>query len=161
MKYPKLIIQVASLFIVFIIMTNCSDEPVDITIITDTDGDAISDSNDNCVNIANLDQLDTDNDGIGDECDDDDDNDGVLDNIDNCPLVANPNQEDLDNDGIGDVCDDSSMLASLFPCENGFADIYPCNDYDLMAHVPIEDLGGTGAEGNDSWGWTDSTTGKE
>jgi len=61
-----------------------------------------------------------------------------------------------DSNGGGNV-----SYIPLFSCENGFADIYPCNDYDLMAHVPIEDLGGTGAEGNDSWGWTDSTTGKE
>ena len=30
-----------------------------------------------------------------------------------------------------------------------------------MGHIPIEGLGGLGAKGNDSWGWTDSTTGKE
>jgi len=30
-----------------------------------------------------------------------------------------------------------------------------------MAHIPIDVLGGVGAEGNDSWGWTDITTGKE
>lgn len=56
---------------------------------------------------------------------------------------------------------DLNTFAPQFRCENGFADIYPCNDYDLMGHIPIEGLGGLGAEGNDSWGWTDSTTGKE
>ncbi|MDO5978525.1 choice-of-anchor B family protein [Flavivirga spongiicola] len=48
---------------------------------------------------------------------------------------------------------------SGIPCENGFADIYPCNDYDLMAQIPLSIFGAT--EGNDSWGWTDFTTDKE
>ena len=37
--------------------------------INDTDSDAICDENDNCPNISNPDQLDSDNDGMGDECD--------------------------------------------------------------------------------------------
>ena len=52
----------------------------------DTDGDGVLDSLDNCPLIANTDQLDTDEDGIGDVCDLDDDGDGVLDTLDNCPL---------------------------------------------------------------------------
>ena len=58
------------------------------------------------------------------------------------------------------IVDDNSSTAQ-FPCENGIADIYPCNNYDLMAHIPIADLGETGVQGNDSWGWTDTTAGKE
>jgi hypothetical protein len=36
---------------------------------SDTDGDTIADSVDNCPSIANTDQLDTDNDGVGNVCD--------------------------------------------------------------------------------------------
>jgi gliding motility-associated-like protein len=50
--------------------------------------------------------VDTDTDGIKDNCDDDDDNDGVLDTVDNCPLTSNADQADNDNDDLGDVCDD-------------------------------------------------------
>jgi choice-of-anchor B domain-containing protein len=92
----------------------------------------------------------------------DSDSDGVLDVDDNCPLIANPNQEDMDNNGIGDVCDDNSgNTIALSKCKNGMAGIYPCNGYDLMGHISIEELGGAGAQGNDSWGWTDPATGKE
>src|SRR6185369_14902252 len=51
----------------------------------DTDGDGISDDSDNCPGVANADQADADNDGLGDVCDPDDDNDGVSDTSDLCP----------------------------------------------------------------------------
>lgn len=54
--------------------------------------------------------------------------------------------------------DDNSAIV---PCTNGMAGIYPCNGYDLMASMAIDVLGGPGAVGNDSWGWTDPTNGKE
>jgi len=40
---------------------------------------------------------------------------------------------------------------------------YPCNDYDLMAHIPVSVLANTNGnpEGSDIWGWTDITTNKE
>ncbi|MFD1616124.1 choice-of-anchor B family protein [Gelatiniphilus marinus] len=91
----------------------------------------------------------------------DTDNDGIAESLDNCPSIANPDQADADNDGIGNLCD-SDFVNSKDPaaiCENGFAGIYPCKDYDLMAHLPINTF--NALEGNDSWGWTDSTTGNE
>lgn len=48
---------------------------------------------------------------------------------------------------------------ATFPCENGFADIYPCSGYDLMSSIPLSTFGAT--SGNDSWGWTDPDTGNE
>ena len=44
-----------------------------------TDGDGVADAIDNCPSVANADQLDTDSDGVGNECDTDDDNDGYSD----------------------------------------------------------------------------------
>ena len=71
----------------------------------DTDGDGFTDDIDNCPTVFNPLQTDSDSDGIGNDCDDDDDNDGVLDASDNCPVTANTGQEDLDLDGTGDLCD--------------------------------------------------------
>jgi hypothetical protein len=43
------------------------------------------------------------------------------------------------------------------PCESGFAGLYyPCNGFDLVYHIPLEDF--DAASGNDSWGWTDHDT---
>ena len=51
----------------------------------DKDGDGIIDSEDNCPETSNSDQKDSDNDNIGDVCDDDIDGDGVINSNDVCP----------------------------------------------------------------------------
>ena len=48
---------------------------------------------DNCPQVENPDQADTDGDGRGDACD-------------NCRVIANPEQLDSDGDKLGDACDD-------------------------------------------------------
>jgi hypothetical protein len=72
----------------------------------DADGDGVADAADNCPDVPNTDQRDTDGDRRGDACDDDDDGDGVADSADNCALSPNPGQLDDDFDGRGDACDD-------------------------------------------------------
>ena len=52
----------------------------------DTDLDGINDDKDNCLETINADQLDTDQDSIGNVCDPDDDNDGYNDDVDFFPL---------------------------------------------------------------------------
>ncbi len=57
------------------------------------------------ITILDSEALDTDQDTIGNICDDDDDNDSVLDVTDNCRLVSNASQTNSDSDSLGDACD--------------------------------------------------------
>ena len=61
----------------------------------------MSDENDNCVNTANTDQLDTDADGNGDACENDDDDDG-LDDTKEQEFGTDPKNKDTDFDGMID-----------------------------------------------------------
>jgi hypothetical protein len=99
----------------------------------DSDRDGVMDGRDNCTLVANRDQADRDNDGLGDACDPcvdgpqlgvdgdadgvddacdacltgsnhDEDSDGFLDGCDVCPAQVD-DQADVDADGVGDVCD--------------------------------------------------------
>jgi len=58
----------------------------------DTDGDGLSDMQDNCPQDPNPEQDDRDDDGVGDLCD-------------NCPDTQNRDQADEDGDGFGDACE--------------------------------------------------------
>ncbi|NOS67861.1 MAG: hypothetical protein HOO67_05885 [Candidatus Peribacteraceae bacterium] len=61
---------------------------------------------DNCPAVANPDQADATNDGVGDACEDDD-RDNVVNALDNCRYAYNYDQKDSDADGAGDPCDQS------------------------------------------------------
>ena len=66
----------------------------------DADGDTVADGDDNCPNDPNEDQLDTDDDDLGDVCDDDDDGDGIPDSVEGA--------SDSDLDGLIDSLDTDS-----------------------------------------------------
>jgi len=92
----------------------------------DSDGDRIYDIFDNCIDVQNPEQVNTDqnfetgSDELGDECDADDDGDGTPDSADMFPL--DPKEiADADNDGIGDIADtddDNDGISDEYELEN-------------------------------------------
>jgi len=69
------------------------------------------------------------------------------------PDMSSDDQQMTDDDG------GPPPILRTAPCEAGLAGDFPCNDYDLLYRFTLSELGAS--EGNDSWGWTDSSTGKE
>ncbi len=146
----------------------------------DSDGDGVSDGSaapdgliagpDNCFETGgSSDQTDSDSDGMGDVCDDDDDNDGVpdIDPVtlyeDNCRTVPNPEQDNLDEllginpDGLGDACDDDAdgdgfwRFGSGLCDETGDApadDDCDCDDLDPNINPGVPELEGDSVDNN-------------
>lgn len=91
----------------------------------DYDGDGIADVSDNCPTTPNADQIDKDQDGVGDACENpslvDVDLDEWPDNLDNCRTNNNNTQFDHDNDGVGNYCDPDLYNCATNPptCLNG------------------------------------------
>ena len=89
----------------------------ELTVLADVDSDGIYDSQDNCINVANADQRDTDGDGYGNICDADFNNDGVTNFIDlgtmsSMFFTADANT-DLDGNGSVNFAD-LGLLKSMF-----------------------------------------------
>jgi len=69
-----------------------------------------------------------------------------------------------DDDGIGGT-DDSPPVGgdevglTFTPCENGFAEDFPCDGYDLLRTIPLSVMEADRA--NDVWGWTDTANNRE
>ena len=120
----------------------CDDTPLDpsCSLPPDFDQDGVDNIVDNCPEVANPDQKDSDGDGVGDACQTttttcpagqmlvagqcmaDQDGDGVENSKDNCPAVANSDQKDTDGDGKGDGCDEDmdgdGVLNDVDNCPN-------------------------------------------
>src|SRR5690606_26827710 len=54
------------------------------------------------------------------------------------------------------------VVGGRLDCTSGKAAQFDCGDVDLLAFLPIQQIGGKrGIQLNDVWGWTDPVTGKE
>ena len=86
----------------------------------DQDLDGLENSQDNCPEVSNPNQADTDGDGVGDDCDSDLDGDGVDNDNDLYPNDSNESA-DADADNIGDNADADDDNDGL----NDTADAFP------------------------------------
>jgi len=120
-------------------------------------GDLIQNHIDNCRNVINAGQTDTDLDGVGDACSsfcDDSDADGICNGIhgsiiDNCPLIPNSDQRDLDEDGIGDACEgycdidnDKDTVCAIQDFDDNKYDPFNAPDEDKDYYRLIDDITG-------------------
>lgn len=63
---------------------------------------------------------------------------------------------------LGDEHGLEAITGSQRNCRDGKVGMFECRASDLMAFLPIKDIGGSrGSNLNDIWGWTDPETGKE
>ena len=79
-----------------------------------------------------------------------------------CQKDLDSTDEEVTNpSGSNDTENSSGTTSSKYstPCVDGFAGKYPCNGYDLLAHLDLSKF--DSYQGNDSWGWTDPSTQKE
>lgn len=97
--------------------------------LADNDDDLINDGQDNCLNLANSDQRDTDSDGFGNLCDPDFDNNGVVNFLDLAnwtPFFGTSSNGDFDLNGDGVLNFlDFAILTSYFQQPPGPSAIAP------------------------------------
>jgi hypothetical protein len=83
-------------------------------------------------------QTDSDTDGYGDACDEvedecgtnDRDDDGINDYCDNCIYTYNPSQDITDGNDAGDACTPTTVITTIYPCEEGNEDYLYDQDAD-------------------------------
>lgn len=100
---------------------------------TDTDGDGIADSNDNCPRVANADQTDRDADGVGDACD----------SNSYAPVVATAAADATGNEG------DTLSTSGAFSDDDGDGS---------LTITKVSGAGDVTDNGDGTWSWSLSTT---
>ncbi|MFT4604605.1 MAG: choice-of-anchor B domain-containing protein [Rhodothermales bacterium] len=60
----------------------------------------------------------------------------------------------------GALASGTAAKSGAVTCQNGFADLYPCENVDLIAFFSLDDLQAGQYRANDLWGWEDPQTGR-
>jgi hypothetical protein len=93
-----------------------------IVLAPDFDDDGIVDSNDNCPAHPNPEQLNTDNDNLGNSCDDDDDEDGMSDEYEianGLNSLVDDSEGDADEDGLTNLEEFTARSSSMLSDTDG------------------------------------------
>ena len=117
---------------------NYLDTHINVNSEEDWDNDGISNSNDNCQFVWNVDQMNHDNDQLGDVCDDDIDGDDIINsipldlthgsNLDMCPFTNADANLDLNQDGCVDDSDGDGVVDTEDKCPYGDDSVDNDND---------------------------------
>ena len=110
-------------------VSNTTSDTLSINLDSDTDGDQISDQNDNCIEVQNVSQRDTDQDGYGNACDADFNNDGLVNLQDYITFRQafggdTSVDADFDGDGLVDI-KDYRVFGQLFDKAPGPSGLAP------------------------------------
>ena len=137
------------------------DKLVTLAVNPDTDHDGIPDRQDNCTQVYNPDQRDTDHDGHGNLCDADLNNDGATNTLDlnlfklaNGSKLGDPNytpDADFNNDGVINSLD-LAILQGLYRKPPGPSNV-PTPEQLTYYHLDAlgSPVAGTDAQGNIAW----------
>lgn len=96
-------------------------------------------------------QVDLDDDGLGDACDEDRDGDGVANASDNCADIANEDQADTDGDGSGDACQET-VSAGCGSEDCGDPEAWELNEEQATTTTTVGEGGCQQAPGNSGTG---------
>ena len=135
----------------------------------DRDQDRVVDHTDNCIDRVNSDQLDSDRDGLGDACDDNDDNDGFTDDLDidddGDGLIELKTAEMLHNSRYvlnGSGYSNDGVDLSVVGC-GGLGGVTRCHGYELVRDISLvaysnwQPIGGVGEKFNSTFDGNDYT----
>lgn len=114
---------------------------------TDSDGDGIPDSRDNCMLTPNNNQRDSDGDGYGDACDADANNDGIVNSLDlsivrNAFGLRGASRADLNGDGVVNALD-LALVRRLFATRPGPSAWHGGTSVAAQREVPADPAGET------------------
>ena len=116
----------------------------------DVDRDGACDDVDNCIDVNNPTQVDTDNDGMGNACDQDRDNDGYSSSVDcnDWNADVHPNAEEIKNNGRDDDCNPNTADKGAYTPKQALQidvtydemQIKPGDEMDIIVTVQNNDI---------------------